>query len=327
MGAVFPMLFSYVIPFLTSFILVYLVTPLTKKMALLIQLVDLPGGRKKHKQPIPLSGGLAVYIGITLTLLFFNPYNRMTFILLIGSFVLMLVGLVDDLYKARGKDLSPWPKLIVQFFIAFFVYTCGIRFFGITYPWDHQDGFLLFPPWASLLFTVLWVVGFINMVNFIDGADGLAGGVSTISALTLFLIAFVRGQFDLMVPLMALIGAALAFLRFNFYPAKVFLGDMGSTVIGYMLAVISLSGAIKGATVLTVAVSLLAMGFPVVDTIQVMIRRLQEGRPIYQADRNHVHHRLMALGLTQPQTVGVIYAISILFSLMALVLLFVANFL
>lgn len=319
------MSFYLVIPFLVSFILVYFATPLTQKLAVLMHLVDLPGERKIHARPIPLSGGLSVYIGIILTLLLFNPYNRMTYIILLGSFVLMIMGMVDDLYKARGKDFSPWPKLIVQIAIAFYVYYSGVRFFGITYPFD-DNGFFLFPPWASFLFTILWVVGFINMFNFIDGVDGLAGGISTISALTLFLIAFIRGQYDIMVPLIALIGASLAFLRFNFYPAKVFLGDMGSMVIGYMLAVISLSGAIKGATMLTIGVSLLALGFPVMDAIQVMLRRLREGRPIYKADRSHLHHQLLAIGLTQRQTVSVIYIISILFSLMAIVLLVVAKF-
>ncbi len=319
-GAVFPMFFSIIIPFLMSFSLVYLLTPLTKKMALYIHLVDLPGGRKIHEKPIPLSGGLAVYFGISLTLLFFNPYDSMTFILLTGSFFLMVMGLVDDLYKARGKDFSPWPKLLVQFIIAFFVYYHGFRFFGITNPFE-ADGFLLFPEWISFLFTVLWVMGFINMFNFIDGVDGLAGGISTISSLTLFFVAFLRGETEILIPLLALIGASLAFLRFNFYPAKVFLGDMGSMVIGYMLAVISLSGVMKGATMLTIMIALLALGFPVMDLIQVIVRRMREGRPIYKADRGHLHHQLMAIGLTQRQTVSVIYVISILFSLMALVLL------
>jgi len=319
-GEVFPMFFSILLPFLLSFSLVYLLTPLTKKIALYIHLVDLPGERKIHNKPIPLSGGLALYFGICLTLLIFNPSESMTFILLTGSFFLMVMGLIDDLFKARGKEFSPWPKLVVQFIIASFVFYMGVRFFGLTNPFEEY-GFLLFPEWLSFLFTVLWVVGFINMFNFIDGVDGLAGGISTISSLTLFFIAFLRGEGEVLTPLLALIGASLAFLRFNFYPAKVFLGDMGSMVIGYMLAVISLSGVMKGATMLTIMVALLALGFPVMDLIQVVVRRMREGRPIYKADRGHLHHQLMAIGLTQRQTVSVIYVISILFSLMALVLL------
>ncbi|WP_047152470.1 MraY family glycosyltransferase [Aneurinibacillus tyrosinisolvens] len=307
--------------FLFSFFIVQFLMPFTRRVALQFRLVDKPGGRKIHNQPIPLSGGPAVFIGIAVTLLLFIPQSYMTPILLVGALALGIAGLIDDAYKAKGKDFPAWPKLAAQILTALFVYQSGIELYGITNPM-HIDGFIVFPEWISLPATILWIVSFINMFNFIDGVDGLASGVSTISGITLFFIGFVRGQADILLPIAVLVGASVAFLRHNFHPATVFLGDTGSMVLGYMLAVISLAGAMKGATLVTIGVTLLALGFPVLDTIQVMIRRIKEGSPVYKADRRHVHHRLLASGLTQRQTVWVVYAISIIFSMIAIVLLF-----
>jgi UDP-GlcNAc:undecaprenyl-phosphate GlcNAc-1-phosphate transferase len=171
-----------------------------------------------------------------------------------------------------------------------------------------------------LLATVLWIVGLINMVNFLDGMDGLAAGVTTFSAIALFFIAYVKGQGVTAQIAVTLVGAALAFLRFNFYPAELFMGDAGSMFLGFALAIVSLEGAMKGATLISLAVTVLALGLPVMDTLQVMISRLLAGKPMYQADRRHVHHRLLSKGLSVKQTVFVLYCISLLFSVVSLLL-------
>jgi UDP-GlcNAc:undecaprenyl-phosphate GlcNAc-1-phosphate transferase len=168
--------------------------------------------------------------------------------------------------------------------------------------------------------TIIWIVAIINMMNFLDGLDGLAGGISAISGGTLFLLAILRGQADIGMLAIILVGACLGFLRFNFYPAKVFMGDSGSQVLGFILAMISLVGTLKSTTVATLVITVLALGVPIIDTMQVFITRILRGQPIYQPDRSHVHHRLLRGGLKDWQAVGVLYLVGILFSLLSLLL-------
>jgi UDP-GlcNAc:undecaprenyl-phosphate GlcNAc-1-phosphate transferase len=305
---------------LFSFFMVYLLIPLTKRLAIRYGVVDQPNQRKIHRNPIPLSGGLAIYFGTIVTLFLFFQTTSLHFVIAWGGLFLVGIGLIDDWFKSKGKEFPAWPKLIVQIAAAVFAYIFGIQFFGLGNFWTGQ-GIIYFPPWLAVFMTIIWIVGFINMINFLDGMDGLAGGITIISSLTLFLIAIMRSQFDVAILSIIIIGASLAFLRHNFHPASVFLGDAGSMFLGYIIGVTSLYGTMKGATFITFVVTILALGVPVFDTIQVIITRLKEGTPIYKPDKRHVHHRLLNNGLSQKQAVMVIYAMGIGFSVLSILLL------
>lgn len=258
-------------------------------------------------------------LGVTI---FFASVQKLVAVLAVGGAILIVIGWVDDASKAKQKEFPALPKLLVQLLVAMMVFSLDIRFRGISLSWLGGDSgtYFTFPVWVSMLATVMWIVGLINMVNFLDGVDGLAAGATVFSALTLFFLAWVKGQDLTALMAITLAGAALAFLRFNFYPAKIFMGDAGSMFLGFALAIISLEGTMKGATLISLVVTVLALGLPVIDTIQVIVSRLLAGSPMYQADRRHVHHRLMSRGLSAKQTVVVLYLVSFLFSVLAILL-------
>jgi UDP-GlcNAc:undecaprenyl-phosphate GlcNAc-1-phosphate transferase len=307
---------------LAAFFLVTLFMPLAKRWAWKIRLVDMPTGRKAHARPMPLSGGIAMYIGVAAVTCFFAGWQPLVLVLVIGGVLLIAIGSVDDWFKAQRLEFPVPPRLIVQVLVAVIAYAAGIRFRGIGLSWfgGGAEEILLFPAWLSFLATMVWIVGFINMVNFLDGLDGLAGGVTTLSATALFFIALAKGQGLTALVAAALAGSTLAFLRFNFYPAQLFMGDAGATFLGFSLAIVSLEGAMKGATLISFVVTVLALGLPVIDTLQVMISRLLSGTPMYQADRRHMHHRLLSRGFTAKQTVFLLYLISLLFSAISLLI-------
>lgn len=315
-------LFTYVVTGLSAFFLVYLLMPAANWLAWKTKLLDIPRGRKGHSRPMPLSGGVAMFVGMMAVSDFFAGVQKTVAVLAVGGAI--LIGWVDDAFKARRKDFPALPKLLVQLLVGIMVFFFDIRFRGVSLSWlGGEDGaFVTFPVWISLLATVVWIVGLINMVNFLDGVDGLAAGATVFSAVTLFFLSLVKGQELTALLAVALAGAALAFLRFNFYPAKMFMGDAGSMFLGFALAIISLEGTMKGATLISLVVTVLALGLPVMDTLQVMISRLLAGSPMYQADRRHVHHRLMSHGLTAKQTVVVLYVVSFLFSALSLFLFY-----
>ncbi|MFY0546224.1 MraY family glycosyltransferase [Brevibacillus sp. H7] len=312
----------YLVPCLAAFFLVNVLMPLAKKLAWKTDLLDIPVGRKGHDRPMPLSGGLAMFAGAAITIVFFAGVQKLVAVLIMGGAVLIGIGCVDDRFKAKRREFPVLPKLTVQLLVAAFAYLMDIRFRGMSLSWLGGDPgqYYAFAPWISFLATVLWIVGLINMVNFLDGVDGLAAGVTTFSAIALFIIAYGKGQSLTALLAVVLVGATLAFLRFNFYPAQLFMGDAGSTFLGFALAIISLEGAMKGATLISLVVTVLALGLPVMDTLQVMISRLLAGSPMYQADRRHVHHRLMSRGFSAKQTVVLLYLISFLFSVFSLLL-------
>jgi UDP-GlcNAc:undecaprenyl-phosphate/decaprenyl-phosphate GlcNAc-1-phosphate transferase len=310
----------YLIVGLFTFFIVYLLIPVTKHWATKLGVVDRPNARKIHRKPIPLSGGLAIYLGSVCTLFIFFDVGPLHYVVTWGGLALLFIGFIDDWYKSKGQDFPPWPKLLIQIATAGFAYLLGIRFFGISNFMDY-GALIFFPQWLAVLATVFWIVGFINMINFLDGMDGLAGGITTISSLTLFLISILKAQYDVAVLAVIVIGASLAFLRHNFHPASIFLGDAGSMFLGYVIGVTSLYGTMKSATVVTLLITLLALGVPIFDTLQVIIARIKVGSPIYKPDRRHVHHRLLKIGLSQRQVVIIIYAIGLGFSLLSILLL------
>jgi UDP-GlcNAc:undecaprenyl-phosphate GlcNAc-1-phosphate transferase len=314
-------MFLYTLPLFSSFLFVYLWIPLTNRLAQRYQFVDHPTARKQHRGTIPLSGGLAIYCGAVPLLFIFLGVNRLTVSFFIASLLVLAIGLLDDRAKGTGKELSPWPKLLVQIAAASILYWSGTKIVGIG-QWFGDGGFYSFPAWLSFLATCLWVVGIMNMLNFIDGLDGLAGGISIFVTLTLFFIAFLQGELAIALFAMVMTGAILAFLRYNFHPATIFLGDSGSMLLGLTIAFLSIEGAMKGATLITFAILLLALGIPFFDLLQVIFTRLRQGRPIYQADRSHLHHRLLSLGLNQKQVIMIFYLAGICFSLTSLFLYF-----
>lgn len=311
----------YLFPLLSSFTFVYLFIPIVSKLAYRFNIIDRPSQRKQHKGIIPLTGGLAIFLGAVPLVFILLGINRVTLTFFIGGSLMLAIGLLDDWYKGQGRELSPWPKLFVQMIAAVILYLGGTKIHGIS-TWFGEAGYVEFPMWLSLLGTLLWVVGLINMLNFIDGMDGLAGGISGFVMLTLFFIAFLKGELSIALLAMIMTGAILAFLRHNFHPASIFLGDSGSMFLGFTIAFLSIEGVMKGATLITMVVLLLTLAIPILDTLQVILTRLKEGRPIYKADRSHLHHRLLSRGLNQRQVIIILYLIGFGFSITSLFLFF-----
>ncbi len=323
-------MFVDLITVIIAFVIVYALVPAMRWIALRTGFVDMPTERKAHKHPLPMLGGAAMIIGfiVATTLVRHNvmhPSMRAdnTFIgLLIGAFLMFVIGMVDDFAKTRKKDFPAWPKFLVQIIAAAILVLAGAGIKGIEDP-IHNDYFIAFTPWISAVLTIVWVVGIVNVFNFLDGLDGLAGGIAAMSAMTLLVISTMKGDISSAISAAALIGGCLAFLRFNFYPARIIMGDAGSTFIGYVLAAVSVMGAFKSATAISIFVPVLALGVPIFDAIYVVMRRMIEGRPVYKADRTHSHYRLMASGLTQVQTVSVMYLVALGFSVVAIAIAFI----
>lgn len=302
-----------------AFGLVYGSVPFVRRLALKLGFVDRPNQRKIHKQPVPLLGGLCIYFGFLLTAAMFGVAGSTFSGIALGGLIIFIIGVIDDYYKTRGRDLKAWPKFVMQILAAVVLYSFGISIPGVNLPFSHT--FYPFPTWLSCVTTVLWVVALTNMLNFLDGVDGLAAGIAAISSATLFCIALIKGQDQMAIFSLALTGAALGFLRHNFYPARIFMGDAGSTFLGFVLAAIAVDGAFKSATLVSLVVPVLALGVPIFDTLWVIIRRVRENRPVYVADKGHTFHMLMKSGLTQIQTVAFLYLVGICFSLASLVVL------
>jgi len=312
---------AYIFPFFTAFIITYLFVPATRKIAVQLQVVDQPNQRKMHVDPIPLLGGLAIFIGFGITvILFVNITIKVLAMFVAGSLVLM-IGIIDDWTKAHGHEFPALPKLLVQIVSSGVLIYGGFQITGIRgYIFAEQTAWYL-PWWLGIFVTVIWVVGLMNMLNFLDGMDGLATGIAAISSMTLFFIALIQGQDALAILCIALLGTCVGFLKYNFHPAKIFMGDAGALFLGCILAAISIEGAFKSATLFTLVVPLLVFGVPIFDTAYVMFRRWRENRPIYIADKGHVHHRLLSIGLNQVQAVTFIYIVGLCLSLLSIVII------
>jgi len=309
---------------LTAFVLSFVAVPLLRKFALRYQFVDQPGQRKIHKEPLPLLGGAAIFGGFALASVLglvtgaMNAVRFPYYGLLLGASLLFLIGLVDDYFKTRGQDFSAAVRFGVQIVAAGLVAFSGGTVHGLGLPFGNHH-YVAFPHYLAILVTIVWIVGVVNVFNFLDGVDGLAAGIGAISALTLFLIAVLKHDAFSAVMSISLVGACLGFLRHNFYPARIIMGDAGSTVIGFLLASISVIGALKSATVVSVLVPVLALGVPIFDGLRVVFVRALRGQPVYQADKTHGHHRLLSAGFSQVQTVTLMYIVSACFSLVSMI--------
>jgi UDP-GlcNAc:undecaprenyl-phosphate/decaprenyl-phosphate GlcNAc-1-phosphate transferase len=300
--------------FLAALLITFAITPLVKRWALQLGIVDNPGDKRKiHKEPVPYLGGLAIYLGFCASVLYFlGTDDPQVAGILFGATGLMLLGVADD--KA---NIPAIVKLLGQLaIISVAVVYFDIRIWWLTNPFNG----MIYLNGLSIPLTIIWIVAVVNTLNLIDGLDGLAAGVSSIAAATLLLLAWRAGQIQVAVLTAALIGSSLGFLRYNFNPARIFMGDSGSMLLGFVLASVSVEGALKSAATIALIVPILALGLPLFDTFFAVIRRLRSGRPIYEADRNHLHHRLMDLGLSQRRVVMLLYGISALLGICAIII-------
>ncbi|WP_138159874.1 MraY family glycosyltransferase [Peptoniphilus catoniae] len=287
-------------------------TPLARILAIKTGFVDIPKDKRRmHKKPIPLLGGLAIYLGILIPIFIFMDLSKELWGLIIGSTLIFISGLIDD-----KRDLSPKAKMAFQFAGAIILVASGSRVEFFTNPFKFGES-VIFLKIFSIPATIFWVVGITNTVNLIDGLDGLAAGVSAISALSLMIIAKELGYNDISLLAGLVAGACLGFLPYNFNPAKIFMGDAGALFLGFVLSYISIEGVMKSAAALTIFVPVLILGVPVFDTTFAMIRRKINGKSMVSADKGHLHHRLLRLGLSQRQTVMILYLISIIFGILA----------
>ena len=286
-------------------------TPIVKRISLATGVYDKPNDRKIHPEPIPSMGGVAIYLSFVLAILFMTNVDRIFQGILCGGTIIVVLGILDDM-----RGINPYVKLGGQVVAASVTVAFGTSIEFITNPF----GGLIFFGYLSIPVTILWIVGIINAVNLIDGMDGLAAGVSSISATTLFIVALITGEWVSAFLAVALVGSALGFLKYNFNPAKIFMGDTGSMFLGYVLAAASVVGVLKSATTVALAVPILALGIPIYDTSSAILRRVKQKKHIFSADNGHLHHRLLMSGLSQKHTVLTIYYASALLGICALII-------
>ena len=307
----------YVVLALTLALVVsFLLTPVVRALAYKVGAIDVPkDARRMHSVPIPRLGGLAIFFGFLLSVLLFIPLDRDMRSILLGTVLIVVLGVIDDI-----MDLPALLKFVVQIAAALIPALNGVTIRVFSNP----NIFSSHPYWRlgglSIPLTVLWIVGVTNAVNLIDGLDGLAAGVSTISASTMLVIALLGDEADVALVLGALVGACLGFLPYNLHPASMFMGDTGATFLGYVLAVMSIQGLFKYYAVISFVVPFLILGLPIFDTAFAFFRRLSHGQSPMRADRGHIHHRLIDMGLDQKQAVATLYVIAGILGLSAVVL-------
>ena len=280
--------------------------PVVKWISHHIGALDYPNERKVHKKPMPLAGGLMIFFGFLFGYMLFAPENTQMLSILIASFIVIITGLIDDIKPVRAKQ-----KLVGQILAACVVTFYGkillndISFFGFYFDF----GIYAYP------LTIIFILALMNCINFIDGLDGLAAGVSSIFFATIGIIAFIMhniGSLEITLTFIML-GATIGFLIFNFNPAKIFMGETGSMFLGFMIAVVCLVG-FKAVTLTSLFVPMSILAIPILDTLFAIIRRLISHKPIYEADKKHLHHQLLNKKFSQKTTVLIIYLVSILFS-------------
>lgn len=308
--------YLYLIVGAGSWLLTILMVPLCRRLAIALDVVDRPSSaRKVHKRVIPYLGGLPFYFGFLLTVLFVYAFypeyaTPALYPMCVVGTLIALMGVYDDI-----KDMSSLKKLLLQLALTSILFYFGLGTDTLSHPLGGsiEVGFLAF------LITPLWIAGVINAVNFSDGLDGLAGGLVFICAASIFAVAVKNGQVISCVLMAYLMGSTLAFLWYNFYPAKIFMGDAGALFLGFVLGASTLVEEQKGVTVIALAVPMVVMAVPILDTVLSFWRRLMRARQgqFFEPDRNHLHHRLLDLGLTQKQVVLSLYVVSILAGLMA----------
>ena len=301
--------------FFTSFALALTMTPFAMQIAPMIGAVDIPkDGRRMHTKAMPRFGGMAIFIGTMASLVIYAGTHEKMIPVIIGGTLIYILGVIDDL-----KNLPAKFKFLYQAGVAVLMYAMGLRITLITN--FFGEGALHFGDVVCFLVTVIWIVGITNTINLIDGLDGLAAGLAAIASLSIAYVAYIHGdKYGMLVVCLAMLcvaGSCIGFLPYNFHPAKTFMGDGGSLFLGFMLAVMAVVGPLKQATVIAVVVPVIVLGIPIFDTAFAILRRIASGRPIMEADKGHLHHRLMDSGFGQKRAVLMLYGISAIMGMAA----------
>lgn len=295
---------TYIKAFSYALLVAYALTPLVRRLAMRVGALDKPVERSMHSEPKPYLGGVAIYLAFVVASVAFVGWQvPLVRGVVLGGGLILVFGAIDDVLRLSAK-----VKLLGQILAAMLlVMGYGVRVDFLTNPFG---GYIYLAHWAVPL-SVLWVVAVVNVVNLADGLDGLAAGISSIASLTLLFVGLSQhSSLSILLMTAALAGAALGFLPHNFNPAKIFMGDAGAMFLGYVLAAVSVQGTLKSAAGLALAIPVLALGLPIFDTAFAIVRRAANGQKVYEADKGHLHHRLMQLGLSHRDTVLVMYAVS-----------------
>jgi UDP-GlcNAc:undecaprenyl-phosphate GlcNAc-1-phosphate transferase len=341
----------YIFSFLFSFFFTFSITPLVISLSKKFSLLDMPNERKVHLVPLPRWGGVGIYVSLLMTLFLLTLFSkrfhwlleyrtnlayskdvielisikRQLVGLLIGGTLLVILGTIDD-----KKGVPAIIKLLVQIIVGYIVLDHSVRVWGINLSFTKVDKFVVFSPFVSQLVTLLWLVGFMNVINLIDGLDGLACGVSAITFYTFLVIAILQSstanilfakQLKLTAILSsAMLGSCLGFLRYNFNPAKIFLGDTGAYFLGYMIGAITLIGQLKTTMFVSFLIPTVVAALPIIDVMLAILRRVLHRKPLIEPDKEHIHHKLLSLGLTHREVVLLLYVITLICSSIAVVL-------
>lgn len=308
-----PFYLYHLIAFLVASIVVLLSTPIVRKFGLKSGLFDPPGGRKVHQRPMVRLGGVSIFLGTVIALLFIWGLGGFGVLppeseyeiwgVTLGGLAFFLIGLADDVFS-----LPALTRLLMQSSVAAVAWSAGVRIDFLSIPF--LGGLFSLPAWVSLPITVIWLVGMANAINWIDGLDGLAAGVSGIAAIIMLVVCLFMQQPAAALIVAALAGATLSFLRYNFNPAQIFMGDGGAYFIGFTLAGVGIIGLVKGVTTVAVLLPYLILAVPIVDMSAVILDRLRRGKSPFVADKRHLHHRLLQAGLSHRFTVLFIYALT-----------------
>jgi len=310
--------FYVIAALIAAFLISFIATPPVKWFAQRVGAMDIPkDNRRMHKVPIPRLGGLAIFIGFVLSVVIFADIDYEIQGVLLGALIIVFVGVIDDIIPLRS-----WQKLLAQIVAASIpVVFHGVMIDLVSHPNIFAASDYLPLGMFSIPLTIIWIVGITNAVNLIDGLDGLAVGVSTISSLTMLVVALlVTADANVALVLAALAGACLGFMPYNLNPAKIFMGDTGALLLGYLLATMSILGLFKFYAIISFAVPFIALALPIADTLFAILRRVAKGQSPMAPDRGHLHHRLLDLGFSQKQAVFIIYLISGFLGMIAVIM-------
>lgn len=295
---------------IVCFVASILITPIIKKLAFIIGATDRPNQRKVHQSIMPRLGGLAIYISFLVGIYILKPLTINSSAIMLGGAIIVMIGLFDDIFELSAK-----LKLMGQLAAALTVVFLGdlqVVFINLPFGGRLEFGYLSIP------FTVFWIVGITNAINLIDGLDGLAAGVSSIALITISGMAMIQGNLYVIAVATILLASTLGFLIYNFYPAKIFMGDTGALFLGYMISILSLLG-YKNVTFISFIVPVIILGVPISDTFFAILRRIINKKPLGAPDKSHLHHCMLRLGYSHRQTVLLIYSMAMFFGLAAVI--------
>ncbi len=300
------LLISVIVAFVVAMIISAALTPLSIIIANKIGAIDVPiDGRRMHKRPVPRFGGMAIYIASTAVMFFYENKDPMIHSAIIGGTLIYLLGAIDDMIQ-----LKAWMKFVGQLMIAVLMYSMGIKIAFVSNYFG--SGNVKFGVGVSFLITVFWIVGVTNAINLMDGLDGLAAGISMIIAIILAYVAYIHGNNGIIpvcISLMAIAGACMGFLPYNFSPAKTFMGDGGALYLGFMISILSVISPLKRATFIAALVPIMAIAIPILDTLFAIFRRAIKHEKIMSPDKGHIHHRIIEAGFGHRRSVLIIYGI------------------